>query len=260
MPNFNWGNGNGYGNRFGNGSSWSMPNFNWGNGNGYGNRFGNGTSMNMPNFNWGSGNNGFGNGSNWGMPKFNWNNNSYNPYNNSGSNWNMPSFNMGSNNPPPPGIWRNNQNYNTYIQPNRGIAAPARPRPPVFNGNMQARPQQNMGTMKPATPVARPKAPAPAKIQMPTQKPVPAAKPVAPATSQNAPKKSSYPPIANETNSVNIKTNIPTPAQVKGVILAPENKPENGDAADKATTGSDKKSVTQTIKEKINNAVKKITE
>ncbi len=92
---------------------------------------------------------------------------------------------------------------------------------------------------------------------MPTQKPMPAAKPAAPATSQNVGKATTYPPIDNETNT--IKTNIPTPAQVKGVILAPENKPKTVEAAGK-TANSSEKSVTQSIKDKINNAVKKITE
>ncbi len=234
MPSFNMGNGHRYGNRFGNGSNWSMPDFNWGSGDG----FRNGSSMNMPNFNWGSGNNGFGNGSNWNMPKFNWNNNNnrYNPYGN-GSNWSIPSFNMGANNPPPPGVWRNNQNYNRYIQPNRGIPAPAMPKPPTFNKRQmqQPRPTMNSGMMKPVTPTVKSRTSGmqaaipktlPRSIQKPMQRPMqrplPTGKPVAPAASQNKTKATTYPPIEKEANT--IKTNIPTPAEVKGVILAPENK------------------------------------
>jgi hypothetical protein len=269
MPTFNMGNGNRYGNRFGNGSNWSMPDFNWGSGNG----FRNGSSMNMPNFNWGSGNNGFGNGSNWNMPKFNWNNNNnrYNPYGN-GSNWSMPSFNMGSNNPPPPGVWRNNQNYNSYVQPNRGIPAPAMPKPPVFNNRamQQTRPNMNpnmhKGMKRPAAPSVR--STAPSRIQMPMQKnlqkpmQMPKAKtqPVAPVTPQSKVAPTTYPPEINEANDVTAK--IPTPSEVKGVILAPQNKPKATDTTASAKTepNGTEKSFTQSLKDKLNDAVKKITD
>ena len=271
MPNFNMGNGHRYGNRFGNGSNWSMPDFNWGSGNG----FRNGSSMNMPNFNWGSGNNGFGNGSNWNMPKFNWNNNNnrYNPYGN-GSNWSMPSFNMGSNNPPPPGVWRNNQNYNSYIQPNRGIPAPAMPKPPTFNKRQmqQPRPKMNAGMMKPPAPsrmqapITNPMSkPLHKPLQKPMQKPMQMPKgntrPVAPTMPQSKVAPTTYPPETNEANVVTT-AKIPTPNEVKGVIVAPQNKAKSADIKTNAKVGenSTEKSLTQSIKEKLNNAVKKITE
>ncbi len=188
MPNMNWGNNR---NRFGSGSNFDMPNFNWGSNR---NRFGSGSNFDMPSFNWGSNNNRFGNGSGFSMPSMNWGNNSnrYNPY--GGPRWN-PSYGRFGNAPlpppPAPGVWRNNQNFNTYVQPGRPTAPtaptirpPAMPQPPVFNSN------RGKGVKLPN---------APTKSNMMRQ----------------APK-----PMDNKHQS----GKIPTPAEVKGVILAPQNK------------------------------------
>lgn len=177
MPNMNMGN-NRNGNGFNNGSNWNMPNMNMGNnrnGSGFNNGFSNGSNWNMPSMNWGSNRN----GSNMNMPNMNWGNNN----GNRGSNWNMPSFNSGSNNPP--GYWNPNQNYNTYVQPNRARPNIAQPRMPVA-------PQPQINKLKGQVP--RAKTPA-AQMKIAPQ----------------APKRQ-------------MNNSIPKPSDVKGVILAPVNK------------------------------------
>ncbi len=188
-PNFNWGSNNG-------GSNWNMPNFNWGSNNG-------GSNWNMPSMNWGS-NNG---GSNWSMPSMNWgNNNGYG----SGSSWKMPSINWGSGNGynrgsswnMPSMNWGNNWNNNTRPwsyganRPNyRFVPNPAYkfPAPQIKSQAL-------------TTPTAPKKAPAI------TAKPIPA----------KIGKSIASPAIKSVKTAT---SNIPKPSDVKGVILAPENKP-----------------------------------
>jgi len=195
MPNMNWGNNNGYGS----GSGFNMPNMNWGNNNGYGsgagfnmpnmnwgnnNGYGSGSGFNMPNMNWGN-NNGYGNGSNWNMPNMNWGNNNRNRYNN-GSNWNNQQrpWNFGSGN-----------NYNNRFAPGIQQRAPMMPIAPRFAPQRLPNPNVNQPPQK--------------MIQQETQ-------------SQNVESNLVYPTPTSQTENVGSK--IPAPNEVKGVILAPDNK------------------------------------
>ena len=198
MPNMNWGNGN---NRFNNGSNWNVPNMNWGNNNG-------GSNWNMPNMNWGN-NNG---GSNWNMPNMNWGNN------NGGSNWNMPNMNgsnksgygNGSNWNMPNMNWGNNGN--NSFQPwnfgNNGFS----------NRYYGAKPNYRFAP-KPAykapTALLKPKA-VMSKANV-----------VAPKTMNQSAALKVNPAIEAAKKVVTTTANkIPTPNEVKGVVLAPENKPK----------------------------------
>ena len=199
MPNFNGGNGN-------NGSNWNMPNMNWGNSNGNG--YSNGSNWNMPNMNWGSNNrgsnwnmpgmnwgnnNGYGNGSNWNMPNMNWG--SGNGYN-SGSNWNMPGMNWGNNNSRP---WNygNNASYGTNRPRYTFVPNPAyKPLAPKLKPRTITAPRVKVAPPKTTAPVATAAAPTVTnKIKSTINKAV--------------------------TNGVN---KIPKPNEIKGIILAPENK------------------------------------
>ncbi len=173
-------------------TGWNMPNFNWGN-----NGYNNGTSWNMPNFNWGNNRS----GTNWSMPSFNWgNNNGYgtgNSWNmpsmnwgnngyNTGSNWNMPNFNWNNNSRP----WNFGSNNNAYQ--NRFAYPSANMQAPNIKGNMP-KPPQFIPPMK--------------------------------AKQQNAPeaRMKMEKPAAKEPKFPT-QNMIPKPSEVKGVILAPENK------------------------------------
>jgi len=193
--NMPWNNNNNYNN----GSNWSMPNMNWGN-NGSG--FNNGSNWNMP-FNWGGGNNG--NGSNWSMPNMNWGNN--NGYNN-GSNWNMPNMNWGNNNG-----YNNGSNWNMPFNWNNNS------QPWSYGNNTQ---YYNGANIPNYTYVPR-------RLVMPRAPQVTA--PIIPkklttATSPATPKVViSAPKIQKNTKATaHTATKIPMPSEVKGVILAPENK------------------------------------
>ena len=186
-----------------NSSGFNVPNMNWGNSNGYGG----GSNWNMPSMNWGNNNNrgsnwnmpsmnwgnssGYGGGSNWNMPSMNWG--SGNGYN-SGSNWNMPNMSWGSNN-------RNNNtrpwNYGANRPAYRFVPNPAYQVPaPQIKSKALTPPKMNVVPPKAA-----------ASIVTPAQ----AVKSVAqPATKS----------VATTIGS------IPKPSDVKGVILAPENKPK----------------------------------
>lgn len=222
--NMPWNNNNG----FNNGSSWNMPNFNWGNNN---NRsgFNNGSSWSMPNFNWGN-NNGYGSGSNWSMPNFNWGNGFNNGYNN-GSNWSMPSFNWNNNNQP----WGygGNRYYNngtvpsySYAPriPNQQYRAPQRPAAPSFAPRNV--PQNTQGV------------PTPRPMQKPMPKPTPGTMPsqhmAMPKMPQNTAvegtnKGKVAPTLSKTMPKMPTAGHIPMPQEVKGVILAPENKPAKAD-------------------------------
>lgn len=183
------------------GSNWNMPNFNMGN-----NR--RGSNWSMPNMNWGNNRNNFGSGSNWNMPDMNWGKgNGFGRGSNfsmpdmnwgkgkgfgKGNNWNMPGFNSGPNTPPP-GYRGPNQNFNNFAQPNRPM--------PMQRPNMPPAPsmQQNRMPRMQQAPSAR--------IQTPTMGTAPKA------------------PTAAEMNR-----SIPKPSEVKGVILAPQNKPTQAPA------------------------------
>jgi hypothetical protein len=206
-PNFNWGNGNNN-----NGSNWnmpSMPNMNWGNNNsnGYGNNWsmpsfnsgnGNGNSWNMPNMNWGTNRsfgNGFGNnqGNNWNMPSMNGGNN--------GNNWNMPNFNWNNNSKPSwnSGNWGNNVPNYSYM-----------PRAPQQNLQAQAKTQNRIPTM-PAPPQFIPRLD---KAREMAAKPA-TAKLTKPSTQNSIP-----------STTQTMMNKVPMPKEVKGVILAPDNKVE----------------------------------
>jgi len=186
MPSMNWGNGNGYNN----GSSWNIPSMNWGNGNGNG--YNSGSNWNMPSMNWG--NNGGGN--NWNMPNMNWGNN--NGYNN-GSNWNMPNFNWNNQQRPWNYSSRGNYNNNQYA-PGIQQRAPMMPTPPRFAPRPLANPNVNQQSLQQST------------KEMLTQ------------NTQNQPIKANSveTSVASKVNDTANK--IPSPNEVKGVILAPENK------------------------------------
>ena len=203
--NFNmpWGNNNGYnngsnwdmptmnwGSNGNNGSSWNMPTMNWGNN---GNGYNNGSNMNMPTMNWGN-NNGYNNGSNWNMPAMNWGNNGNNGFSN-GTNWNMPNMNGGNGNNQP---WNfGNSVGNTGVaMPNVQYRAPTMPTAPQFIPRSNV--QKNAPT--PQKPVIKKeiKALAPAAVKV---------APPAPAA----------------------QAKIPMPSEVKGTILAPENKAESAE-------------------------------
>ncbi|MCF6188953.1 MAG: hypothetical protein L3J51_00575 [Cocleimonas sp.] len=193
MPNMNWGNnGNNANTGYNNGSNWNMPTMNWGNNS---NGYNNGSNMNMPTMPWGNNN-----GSNWNMPTMNWGNNGNSGYNgnngfNNGTNWNMPNMNWGNGNNQP---WNfGNSVGNTGIaMPNVQYRAPAMPVAPQFIPRLNA---QN-------------KVPAPAHQKPITKKEI---KAVAPAAVKVAPP------------SVQTQAKIPMPSEVKGTILAPENKVES---------------------------------
>lgn len=180
-----------WGNGYNNGSSWNMPSMNWGNNNGYGN----GTNWNMPSMNWGN-NNGYSSGTNWNMPSMNWGNN--NGYSN-GTNWNMPNMNWGSGNN------GSNWNFPSFNWNNNNQ--------PWNNGYNYRRPTPNVQFIPPAQgyfiPQAQAKPTAPAMRAKPIA-PQPTAKAAAPAA----------------TAKTKVTAKIPTPDEVKGVILAPENKSE----------------------------------
>ena len=192
MP--NWGNGN---NRFNNnGSNWNMPNMNWGNNNG-------GSNWNMPNMNWG---NGYNSGSNWNMPNMNWGNN------NGGSNWNMPNMNWGNNGSGsnwniPNMNWGNNQNTRPWNFGNSGYNN----RYYGANPNYRFAPRP---AYKAPTPKFKPKG-AVATPKMTTQ-----------AVTQNV-KPAIVKPTINAVKDVvtTVADKIPTPNDVKGVVLAPANQP-----------------------------------
>ncbi len=204
--NFNmpWGNNNGYNN----GSSWNMPNMNWGN-NGN-NGFNNGTSWNMPTMNWGNNSNGYNNGSNWNMPTMNWGNG----YNN-GSNWNMPTMNWGNNGYNNGTNWNMpNMNWgNGNNQPwNYGNSVSNRAVPNNTMPNVQYR-----APVMPVVPQFIPRLNAQKKAPVPVlQKPMikKEIKAVDPAGVKVTPP------------AVQTQTKIPMPSEVKGTILAPENKTE----------------------------------
>ena len=197
-----------WGNNNSNGSNWSMPSMNFGNANNPNNNssgFNNGSSWNMPSMNWGNGfgnnNNGYGNGSNWSMPPMNWGNG-----NNSGSNWSMPNFNWNNNNQP---FNFGNNGYprtpsaNYYAPKNQAniqYRAPVSPRPPQFIPRL-ATPKQGQLQQQKNMPKA---------TSAPTQKPQ-----VQLAPQQTVPQTKMKAPM-----------HIPMPSEVKGVILAPENKPK----------------------------------
>ena len=199
--NMPWNNNNG----FNNGSSWNMPNFNWGN-----NRsgFNNGSSWSMPSFNWGN-NNGYGSGSNWSMPNFNWGNGFNNGYNN-GSNWGMPFFN--GNQP-----WSNggNRYYNNGYVPSYSYA----PRVP----NRQYPNQQYKAPQRPIAPQYAPRLQQQKPMQQPVQKPMQRPAPKAmPKQRMTMPHQTKVAPAMPKKPAA---AHIPMPNEVKGVILAPENKP-----------------------------------
>jgi len=193
--NFNmptWGGGN-------NGSNWNMPNMNWGNNN---HSFGNGSNWSIPNMNMGN-NNGYRSGSNWSMPNMSWGNN-----NGSGSSWNMPSMNFGNNNGPGTGSnWNmpnmgwGNSNYN---RSNWGM-------PSFNNGGSNNQPWNNGNNIRRSAPnIHQYRSPAQGTYMIPM-----------------APVKATVNTVtqaASKTAASVTRSKIPTPSEVKGVILAPENK------------------------------------
>lgn len=190
-----------------NSNGFNTPNFNWGNGN-------NNSSWNMPNMNWGNGNNGYGN--NWNMPNMNWGNN------NGGSNWNMPNMNWGNNNNRNGSSWNmpnmnwgnGNNNGSSWNMPNMNWGN-------NNNGYTYVNPRNygNTGYYK-FVPQAIYRAPAPRPQLKAQAAPPKAATP--PITTPQATK-----PVTQAVKKAETIVNkIPTPSEVKGVIIAPENKPE----------------------------------
>jgi len=166
----------------------NLPNYNWNNG---------GNNWSMPSMNWGNNRS----GSSWNMPNFNWgSNNGYG----TGNNWNMPGMNWGNNNGGsnwnmPKFNWNNNSRpygYNQYGYQNRFAYPRPNAQAPNLKGAIPQPPQPPQ--------IVAPKRPANPAIQAPAMK--------------------TQTPAAPDVKAAPQTNKFPSPADVKGVMLAPENK------------------------------------
>ena len=205
MPSMNWNNNS---NGQNNSTNWSMPNMNFGNANNNnGGGFNNGTNWNMPsmNFSNGIGNNNKSTGSNWNMPSMNWGNG-----NNNGSNWSIPNFNWANNNQP--------FNFGNTVAPTANYAIP---KTQVNN--------QYKAPIAPSPPQFIPRVSTPIQSQRQQQYKIPKTSvgfaPNKRTQVQTMPKQGI--PQTNKVKAgMHAPMHIPMPAEVKGVILAPENQPK----------------------------------